>query len=151
MLERAQVRRKRHDLRARTVSCSRSPTRAEHSSLAGIMRDAGKGCVGMRRVRFFTCCGSRFGAALEHTAQPTDGSASGMEEEMRGNLWEHSDEWLLRRAHAPAWAAPLIRISGSPEAARGEVATTCAQRSVQDCLRTPGIYKCLAPPSTISK
>ena len=34
----------------------------------------------------------RFGAALEHTAQPTDGSEIGMEEEMRGNLWEHSDE-----------------------------------------------------------
>ena len=28
---------------------------------------------------------------------------------MRGNLWEHSDEWPMRRAHAPAWAAPLIR------------------------------------------
>ena len=102
------------------------------------MRDAGKGRVGMRRVRFFTCCGSRFGAALEHTAQPTDGSASGMEEEMRGNLWEHSDEWPLRRAHAPAWAAPLIRKSGSREAARGEVATTLRSEDVQDCLRTPG-------------
>ena len=70
-------------------------------------------------------------SCLEHIAQPTDGSTIGMEEEMRGNLWEHSDEWLLRRAHAPAWAAPLIRKSGSPEAARGDVATACALRIVQ--------------------
>ena len=56
------------------------------------MWDAGKGRVGTRRMRLFTCCGSRFEAALEHIVQPIEGSTSGIEEEMRGNLWEDSDE-----------------------------------------------------------
>ena len=73
----------------------------------------------------------RFGAALEHTAQPTDGSMLRIEEEMRGNLWEDSDEWRMRGAHGPAWTAALVGKSVSHEAARERFATTSAPWIVQ--------------------
>ena len=76
----------------------------------GMRRDASGAILHLLRQPLWSC--------LEHIAQPTDGSTIGMEEEMRGNLWEDSDEWRMRGGHAPAWTAPLVRKSGSHEAAR---------------------------------
>ena len=92
-----------------TASYFSRPTHGEYGGLAGFASEAGKRCNGMRRG----LCGTHhrgFSERLNPSIAPaTDCSLPGAEEEMRGNLWEASNEWPLRRAHAPARAVRPAR------------------------------------------
>lgn len=88
------------------------PSRAVHDTRAGVSTYAGRVLLDASRVATFIRTGTILIGVKKHAARRTDCTWTGALEEIGGNLWEDTDDCSLRRAHAPAWAAPPVREFG---------------------------------------
>ena len=98
---------------------ARRKLRVGRGRLDQIEVDAGKVCVGLRRVSMFNVNAAVLQRLSSTIAPATACSFAGLEVALRGNLWEDRDQWRTLHAHAPPWhVAPVREIARRSSAQR---------------------------------
>ena len=98
---------------------AQNPTHAAQCRLDTFEVDAGKVCLGLRRVSIFNVNAAALQRLSSAIAPATACSFAGLEVALRGNLWEDRDQWRMLHAHAPPWhVAPVREIARRSSAQR---------------------------------
>ena len=106
--------------RLAAVCCPCRPARSAGGELVVSPKKASMGRSGSNRVTKVSRSRGSSQELLEHVPLPTESSCCEITLEVVENLLEDSDEWPLRRAHAPAWSRAPHQEIGRKAVKRGE-------------------------------